>query len=192
MKAAIYARVSTEDQNCTLQLAECREFCIRQGWEIAGEYVDEGWSGAKASRPAFDRLLADAGRQKFGIVVVWKLDRWGRSLTNCLASIERLAKAGTSWVSCTQPELDTRHSSPTGRLLLHIIAAVAEFEREMIRERCRAGMKQAIAQGKRCSRPQAVYDREEAARMRRGGMRIRAIAEALGVSKSVIQRGLAA
>ena len=82
MRAAIYARVSTTDQNCELQLNELREYLNRHGWENAGEYVDVGWSGAKASRPEFDRLMQDAGKRKFDLVLCWKLDRFGRSLLN--------------------------------------------------------------------------------------------------------------
>src|SRR5215472_5696632 len=83
MKVAIYARVSTNDQNCELQPAELREYIIRRGWENAGEYADKGWSGAKAHRPEFDRLMRDAGQRRFDVVLCCKLDRFGRSLLNC-------------------------------------------------------------------------------------------------------------
>src|SRR5512133_2027092 len=98
---AIYARVSTQDQTCTMQLGELREYVQRRGWEIAGEYVDTGWSGAKVSRPELDRLMKDARMRRFDAVVVWKLDRWGRSVANCLASIHELTTLGVRWMAVT-------------------------------------------------------------------------------------------
>ena len=94
MKAAIYARVSTTDQNCELQLAELREYVRRHGWEIAGEYVDAGLSGAKASRPELDRLMRDAAQRKFDAILCWKLDRFGRSLLHCKTAIEQVRAHG--------------------------------------------------------------------------------------------------
>jgi DNA invertase Pin-like site-specific DNA recombinase len=90
MRAAVYARVSTTDQNCEMQLKELREYCQRRRWEIVGEYVDLGWSGARTSRPQFDRIMRDASLHKFDCVIVWKLDRWGRSVSHCLDSLEQL------------------------------------------------------------------------------------------------------
>jgi putative DNA-invertase from lambdoid prophage Rac len=134
VKVAIYARVSTVDQKCEMQLRELREYCSRRGWEIGGEDVDTGWSGTKASRPELDRLMRHAGEHRFDCVVVWKLDRFGRSV---LESLNRLASAGVRFIATTQ-SIDTDESNPTSKLLLYILAAVAEFEREMIRERVMA------------------------------------------------------
>src|SRR5579871_3642777 len=148
MKAAIYARVSTADQNCELQIRELHEYCSRRGWEISREYMDTGWSGAKASRPELDRLMRDASLRHFDAVLVWKLDRFGRSVRNCLDGIEALRAAGVRFLAVSQ-SIDTDEANPTARLLLHILASVAEFEREMIRERVCAGVKNAKRKGKR-------------------------------------------
>src|SRR5437660_523456 len=164
MKAAIYARVSTSDQNCGMQLRELREYAHRRGWEVAGEYVDTGWSGAKASRPQLDRLMQDASRRGFDAVLVYKLDRFGRSVRNCLDGIEALRSHGVRFLAVSQ-NIDTDESNPTSRLMLHILAAVAEFERELIRERVSAGMRSAKARGTRSGkamgRPRRIFDRGE-------------------------------
>jgi len=191
MRLALYARVSTADQDCTLQLRELRQYAAARGWPIAAEYVDTGWSGAKASRPELDRLMAAARKREFDAVVVWKLDRWGRSVQNCLASIQELRDLGIRWIAVTQ-NLDTDESNPTSRLLLTIMAAVSEFEREIIRERVKAGLAVAAENGRRPGRPYAVFDRQAALDMRQGGMSIRAIAEAVGAKKSVVARALKA
>src|SRR6266513_5253110 len=126
MKAAIYARVSTSDQNCEMQLRELREYAIRRGWEVAGEYVDTGWSGAKASRPQLDRLMQDASQRKFDCVLVWKIDRLGRSVLHLNQQLAALSSYGVRFISTSQ-SLDTGQSNPTSRLLLQILASVAEF-----------------------------------------------------------------
>src|ERR1700737_3206636 len=98
MKAVIYARVSTIDQSCEMQLLELREYAARRGWQIAGEYVDTGWSGARDNRPELDRLMRDARVRRFDTVLVWKLDRWGRSVAHCIRSIQELASLGIRFV----------------------------------------------------------------------------------------------
>ena len=140
MRAAIYARVSTTDQNCEMQLGELREYVRRHGWEIAGEYVDTGWSGAKASRPEFDRLMRDAAQRKFDAILCWKLDRFGRSLLHCKTALQQLQAHGVRFIATSQ-NIDTDESNPAARFLLHILMAAAEFERELIRERSLAGLK---------------------------------------------------
>jgi DNA invertase Pin-like site-specific DNA recombinase len=140
VKAAIYARVSTTDQKCEMQLNELREYVLRRGWENAGEYIDEGWSGAKASRPDFDRLMQDAGKRKFDVVLCWKLDGFGRSLTNCTAALQQLQAHGLRFIATSQ-NIDTDESNPAARFLLHMLMAAAEFERDLIRERAAAGLK---------------------------------------------------
>ena len=180
LQAAIYARVSTQDQNCEMQVRELREYAERRGWVIAGEYVDTGWSGAKASRPELDRLMRDAGLRRFDAVLVYKLDRFGRSVRNCLDGIEALSAHGVRFLAVSQ-SIDTDESNPTARLLLHILASVAEFERELIRERTLAGVRQAQAKGKVIGRPKRVFRRDEVVRLRNEGQSWRAIAETLGV-----------
>lgn len=189
MKAAIYARVSTSDQNCALQLAELNGYCERAGWTVYAEYVDAGISGAKASRPELDRLKADARMRRFDVVVVWKLDRWGRSMVDCIHGIQELAALKIRFLAITQA-IDTDHTSPVSKLLLNLLAAFAEFERELIRERIRAGVAAARSKGVKLGRTKKVFDREEALDLQQKGASVRTIARRLGVTKSVVQRFL--
>ena len=138
MKTAIYARVSTTDQTNAIQIRELKEYVERRGWELAGSYQDQ-MSGAKASRPGVDQLMADARRRKFDIVVVWKLDRFGRSLVHCVSGIQELASLGIRFIATSQG-LDTDESNPASQLLLHILAAVAQFERELILDHTHAAI----------------------------------------------------
>ena len=151
------ARVSTTNhgQDVTLQTRELREFAVARGWQVAGEYVDSGVSGAKDSRPELNRLMADAKRRKFDAVLVWKLDRFGRSLRHLVNAIAEFESLGIAFVSLSD-NLDL--STPSGRLMFNIIGAMAEFERELIRERVRTGMKNAKAKGARIGRPRAHVD----------------------------------
>ncbi len=185
MRAALYARVSTSDQKCDLQLNELREYAARRGWEIAGEYVDTGWSGAKASRPELNRLMADARLRRFDAILCWKLDRFGRSLINCVSAIQELTNLGVRFIAASQG-LDTDQTNPTAQLLLHVLAAVAEFERALIRERVAAGIKTARSQGKQIGRPKRVFRRDEAVRLRAAGLSWRKIAAELGVPTSTV------
>jgi putative DNA-invertase from lambdoid prophage Rac len=189
MITAIYARVSTTDQTCEMQLREMREYCQRRGW-TAEEYVDTGFSGAKASRPALDRLMKDARMKRFDAVLVWKLDRWGRSVSNCLSSIQELTTLGIRWIALTQ-NLDTDANNPMARFMLTIMAAVAEFEREIIRERVKAGMNNARCRGKSLGRKKAVFDRAKARELRAKGFSLRSIAKQSGVGLGTVQRLLA-
>lgn len=191
MRAAIYARVSTDEQNCDMQLRELREYCQRRDWPIAGEYVDQGWSGAKASRPEFDRLMGDARARRCDVVLVWKLDRWGRSVQHCLSTIAELSAVGVKWLAVTQG-IGTEESSPVSQLLLTILAAVAQFEREMIRERVKAGLAAAKHRGVRHGRPPLQIDKRRILRLRKAGQSQRRIAALLGVGKATIARVLAA
>jgi DNA invertase Pin-like site-specific DNA recombinase len=185
MTAAIYARVSTEDQQCEMQLTELRSYVERMGWE-ALEYVEKASGKAGAPRPELERLLADARLKRFGAVVVWKLDRFGRSLQEFVERVMLLDQLGIRFIAPSQG-IDTDRRSPAGKLLMHILAAIAEFERELIRERVRAGIAEAQRRGKHCGRPLKVFRRDEALRMRRRGMSWRAIARALGVPQSTVR-----
>src|SRR5258708_6292839 len=102
MRAAIYARVSTTDQNCEMQLRELREYVLRRGWQPASEYVDTGWSGAKASRPEFNRLIHDAGQRRVDVILCWKLDRFGRSLLHCKPALQELQGDGVRFIATSQ------------------------------------------------------------------------------------------
>jgi len=187
MKVAIYARVSTTDQNCEMQLRELREYSARRGWEIAGEYVDTGWSGAKKSRPELDKLMAAAREHRVDGIVVWKLDRFGRSVLNLVEALGDLATWGVRFVAVSQ-SIDTDASNPTTRLLLHILAAVAEFERELTRERVMAGLKAARHRGRCGGRPRRVFRRDHALELHAAGMSQVAIARKLGIARATLQR----
>ena len=128
-----------------MQLAELREYVLRRGWGPAAEYVDAGWSGSKASRPEFERLMRDAGRRVVDVILCWKLDRFGRSLLHCKTAIEQLRSYGVRFIATSQ-NIDTDESNPTSRFLLHVLMAAAEFERELIHERSVLGQKRYRAQ----------------------------------------------
>lgn len=191
MTCAVYARVSTTDQNCDMQLRELREYIKRRGWELASEYVDTGWSGAKKSRPALDKLMADAAQHRFDCVLVWKVDRFGRSVANLVDSLQQLATWGVRFISTSQ-SIDTDQANPTSKLMMHILAAVAEFEREMIRERVKAGMQAAKARGVKVGRRCVVFDRRRALDLHKKGQSRRQIARKLGVGLGTIHRLISA
>jgi DNA invertase Pin-like site-specific DNA recombinase len=179
MKTAIYARVSTADQHNAIQIRELTEYVERRGWELAGTYQDT-MSGAKANRPGLDNLMADARQRRFDAVLVWKLDRFGRSLLHCVSGIQDLSSVGIRFIATSQG-LDTDESNPASKLLLHILAAVAQFERELIRERTLAGIRIAQANGKQLGRPKRVFRRDELVRLREEGQSWRTIAAKLGI-----------
>jgi DNA invertase Pin-like site-specific DNA recombinase len=187
-RIAIYARVSTlNGQNPELQLAEIREYAARRGWTIAGEYVDLGVSGSKESRPELNRMLRDAHRRSFDAVVCWKLDRLGRSLKHLVTTIEDLAAYGVSFVSL-RDNLDL--STPSGRLMMHIIGAMAEFERELIRERVTAAIQAARKRGVRIGRPRTYVSPDKIREMREEGTPWRAIAKRLHIGTGTACRAL--
>lgn len=192
-KVAIYARVSTNngDQNPETQLVPLREYCQQRGWNVVEEYVDR-ITGAKEKRPALDQLMTDAKRRKFDTLLIWKLDRFGRSLRHLLNSLAEFDALGISFVSLTNA-IDT--TTPAGKLMFSIIGAVAEFERDLIRERVKAGMVRAKRNGTRSGnkigRPATSFDMEDARRRRGAGQTLRAIAKDLGVSAALlVKRGL--
>ena len=158
---------------------------------VVGTLLATGWSGAKASRPQLDRLKQDASKRSFDAVLVYKLDRFGRSVGNCLDGIEALRAHGVRFLAVSQ-NIDTDESNPTSRLMLHILAAVAELEREMIRERVCAGVKNARQKDKRLGRPKRVFDRQRAVELRQQGRSLTQIAWELGVGLGTIARTLSA
>ncbi len=191
-RAAIYARVSTANngQDPTLQTSELREYCGRRGWSIAGEYVDIGSSGSKEKRPELDRLIVDARRRRFDKILVWKLDRFGRSLRHLVNSLAELETLGVDFVSL-RDNLDL--STPSGRLMFQIIGAMAEFERALIQERVKAGMRNARAKGRRIGRPPQTPLSSElrtviADTYASGGTSLRALAKKFGTSLATVQR----
>jgi DNA invertase Pin-like site-specific DNA recombinase len=185
MKAAIYARVSTSNhgQDVGMQTRELREYCERRGFEIAGEYLDEGISGAKDSRPELNRLMTDAHRRKFDAVVCWKFDRFARSVSHLLRALETFGSLGIAFVSLSE-QIDT--TTPAGRMIFTVLGAVAELERSLIAERVRAGLRNARAKGKRLGRPRVVVDAAKIARLRASGASWPAIAREMGLSVGTV------
>ena len=187
-RAALYARVSTDEQDPGLQVAELRRLAEQRGWRVVDEYVDHGVSGSKESRPALDRLLADAQAGELDLVAVWKLDRLGRSLQHLLRTLDSLTDWGVQFVSARDSGIDT--TSPSGRLMLHMLAAFAEFERALLRERVIAGVRRAQAAGKHCGRKKVEIDLRPAVAMLDWGHGIKTTARSLGVSVSTLRRRL--
>jgi DNA invertase Pin-like site-specific DNA recombinase len=185
MRAAIYARVSTTNhgQDPSVQTRELREYCERRDWQITGEYVDVGISGSKDSRPQLNRLMADAKQRRFDAVCVWKLDRFGRSLRHLVNALADLESLGVTFISI-KDSLDL--STPSGRLMFQIIGAMAEFERALIQERVKAGLRNARAKGKTLGRPRVVVDTAQIARLRASGASWPSIARQLGVSVGTV------
>jgi DNA invertase Pin-like site-specific DNA recombinase len=182
LRAAVYARVSTLDQEPENQLQELRRYVEARSWSGV-EYVDRGVSGAKDRRPALDQLLADARRRRFDVVVCWRLDRLGRNLKHLITLLEDLQALGVAFVSL-QEGIDA--TTPAGKLQMHILGAIAEFERERIRERVLAGLQRARTQGTRLGRPRALVPIDRVERV--SGLPIDEAALTLGVSRSTLKR----
>jgi DNA invertase Pin-like site-specific DNA recombinase len=187
LRAAVYARVSTSNhgQDPNLQLREIAEYCARRGWTVTSEYVDVGISGSKEKRPELDRLMADAHRRKFDCVIVWKFDRFARSVSHLLRALETFNALGIAFVSLSE-SLDT--STPSGKMVFTVLGAVAELERSLICERVRAGLRNARAKGKRLGRPPADVDADKVVRLRALGRSWRKIARACGCCSRTAQR----
>ncbi len=184
--AAIYARVSTLDQNCNVQLEDLRRYASRR-FDRCYEYVDEGVSGTQRRRPKLDALMQAAHQRKFDVVLVWKFDRFARSVKHLVDSLEEFSALGIDFISYTEG-IDT--TTPTGQLLFHMVGAVAQFERDLIVERVRAGMAHARAMGKRIGRPRAEVDLEQVVLFRNQGKSLREIARLLAVPVSRVRRAL--
>ena len=185
-RAAIYGRVSTNNgQNPEMQLCELRAYCERRGWEIAGEFVDVGVSGAKERRPGLDRLLALCRKRSVDAVVVYRYDRFARSLRQLVNALEEFRALGIDFVSLHEG-VDT--STPNGRLVFGIFASIAEFERELIRDRVRSGLAAAKAKGKQLGRPRKVADATEIARLRAEGASWATIGKTLAIGEGTVRR----
>ncbi len=185
IRAAVYARVSTVDQEPENQLQELRRYVEARGW-TAQEYTDHGVSGAKDRRPALDRLVTDAKRRRFDVLVCWRLDRLGRSLKHLITLLADLEALGVSFVSLAEG-IDA--TTPAGKLQMHILAAISEFERSRTIERVQAGLQRAKRQGRTLGRPRRAISRRELARVE--GLSTREAAKVLGVPRSTLQRYLA-
>jgi DNA invertase Pin-like site-specific DNA recombinase len=185
-RVAIYARVSTNNgQNPEMQLIELRAYYEKRGWEAVGEFVDVGVSGAKERRPALDRLLALCRKRTVDAVVVYRYDRFARSLRQLVNALEEFRALGIDFVSLHEG-VDT--STPNGRLVFGIFATIAEFERELIRDRVRSGLAAAKAKGKRLGRPKVLVDLAEIARLRGAGDSWSTVAEKLGLGEGTVRR----
>ena len=183
---ALYARVSTLDQSCAMQLEDLRRYVARFGRSY--EYVEIGVSGAQRRRPQLDALMKDARKRLFDVVLVWKFDRFARSVKHLVDSLEEFRALGIDFISFTEG-VDT--TTPSGELLFHIMGAVAQFERDLIAERVRAGIAHARAMGKRIGRPRADIDVEQARHLRSQGHSLRKVAQVLDVPVSRVRRALA-
>jgi DNA invertase Pin-like site-specific DNA recombinase len=190
MRVAIYARVSTTNhgQDVNMQLRELRQFANARGWEIAGEYVDVGISGSKDNRPELNRLMADAHKRRFDVIVVWRFDRFARSVSHLLRALETFNALGVAFVSLSE-QMDT--TTPAGKMVFTVLGAVAELERSLIVERVKAGLRNARAKGKRLGRPPVNVDAVRIGRLRSRGRSIREIADELGYTRSLVHKTLA-
>lgn len=187
LRACLYGRVSTTDQNPRMQIDELREFAARRGYEVVGEFIDRGVSGTRDRRPELDRLMALAHRGKVDVVVCWRFDRFARSLKFLLLTLDDFRVRGIDFVSL-QDNIDT--STPTGRLAFAIVGAVAEMEREMNRERTRSGIAAARRRGAQIGRPRVRVDVKVARQLLAQGTSIREAAKQLGVGASTLTRAL--
>jgi DNA invertase Pin-like site-specific DNA recombinase len=183
MRVAIYGRVSTKEQDVMLQLHDLRDYAHRRGWIVTEEYVDLGESGATCSRPALDRLMADARQRRFDVVLVWRFDRFARSTRHLLLALEEFRQLGVEFVSFME-HIDT--GTPLGAAMFTIIGALAQFERELLIERVRAGIRKARAEGKRLGRPRVILNRGKIAELQRAGLSYHEIGRRLGLPKSTV------
>jgi DNA invertase Pin-like site-specific DNA recombinase len=186
-RVAIYGRVSTNNhgQDISMQTTELEQFAQARGWQVVGQYLDSGISGAKDSRPELNRLMADAHRRRFSVVAVWRFDRFARSVSHLLRALETFKALGIEFVSLSE-QMDT--STPTGKMVFTVLGAVAELERSLIAERVKAGLRNARAKGKRLGRPRKVVDAARISDLRQRGRSWREITEETGVSKGSAQR----
>jgi DNA invertase Pin-like site-specific DNA recombinase len=189
MRVAIYARVSTANngQDPTMQTRELKEYIERRGWKLAsdGEYIDIGISGTKEKRPELDRLMSDAHRRRFDCVVVWKFDRFARSVSHLLRALETFKAQGIEFVSFSE-QMDT--STPAGKMVFTVLGAVAELERSLIVERVKAGLRNARAKGKCLGRPKRIVDARQLAGLRAQGFGWKKISREMGIGVGTLYR----
>jgi DNA invertase Pin-like site-specific DNA recombinase len=188
-RVAIYYRVSTVDQSVDGQISELREYAERRGFEISGEFVDH-CSGAARQRPELDRMMGDVRQCKADVVLVWAFDRFARSTSHLVSTLEELQSLGVDFISYKQ-QIDT--STAAGKLTFTVLAAIAEFEREMIRERVKTGMANAkrvgTKSGNPIGRPRITASKQSRIRaMRNDGVSYTSISKQLGLAKSVVFR----
>ena len=183
-KAALYCRVSTGDQHLDTQLLDLREFAKQRGFELVGEYMDV-ISGAKAKRPGLDRLMADARRKRFDVVLVAAFDRIARNVRHFLEVLDELSHLDIQFISLRE-NIDT--GGPLGRAMLTIIGAISELERSLIVERVKAGMRRAKLEGRRIGRTPLNINREQVVEDRRSGMSLTKVAAKHHISRASVCR----
>lgn len=183
-RAALYVRVSTVDQHPETQLGELRQFAANR-FQIVGEYTDHGYSGVRARRPELDRMMDDARRHKFDVLLVWSCDRLARSTKHLLQTIDELNGMGIQFLS-QREAIDTE--GPLGRAILVIVSAMAELERCIIIERVKAGMRRARLEGRQIGRARLDVDRQQVITDRRSGMSLTQVAKKHGISRASVCR----
>ena len=190
MRAAIYARISTVNhgQDLGMQTREIREYLERRGWRLVEEYTDN-ISGGKEQRPGLDKLMKDAHRRRFDVVVVWKFDRFARSVSHLLRALETFQSLGINFVSLSE-SIDT--STPMGKMVFTVLGAVAELERSLIAERVRAGLRNARAKGQKLGRPRLDVDMTDVRQRLKAKESLRSIARSLEVSPALLWKRLQA
>jgi DNA invertase Pin-like site-specific DNA recombinase len=184
-RAALYLRVSTIDQNPETQALDLRAFALQRGLQIVETYTDHGVSGTKARRPALDRMMGDARRHRFDVVVVWSCDRLARSTKHLLQTLDELNYYGVQFLS-QREAIDTE--GPLGRAIIVIVSAIAELERSLIVERVRAGMRRARLEGRQIGRARLGVDREQVLQDRRSGMSLTLVARKHAISRASVCR----
>ena len=187
-RVALYVRVSTDQQTVENQTRELRQLAERRGWQVVEVYSDAGISGAKGrdSRPGLDSMLKDASRRRFDVIMAWAIDRLGRSLSDLLHIIQHLEACGVD-LYLDQQSIDT--TTPMGKLVFQVTGAFAEFERTMIRQRVKAGLKRAVAQGVKLGRPKIDSATERKVRKQLAkGLGILKVAKSLGIGTGTVQR----
>jgi DNA invertase Pin-like site-specific DNA recombinase len=187
MRVSLYARVSTLDkgQDPDMQLRELREYCQRRGWAVCKEYVDRGVSGSKESRPELNRMMVAAAKREFDAVVVWRFDRFARSTSHLLRALGEFDALGIAFVSLTEA-IDT--STPMGKMIFTVLAAVGELERNLIVERVRCGMRNAKAKGKSIGRRRVTVNASQITALRNAGRSWSEVCAETGLSAGTARR----
>jgi DNA invertase Pin-like site-specific DNA recombinase len=185
IRAVTYLRVSTQDQNPHNQRSDLKRYAEARQWTLVAEYLDHGFSGALRDRPGLQKLMQDARRRRFDVVLVWRFDRFARSTRHLLEALHEFKGLGVGFVSFSEGiDLGT----PLGEAMFTMVAAISQLERDILRERIQAGIRRAKAEGKKLGRPPAEVPREEILRLRRQGLSVRQVALTLGISKTAVGR----
>jgi len=181
-RCAIYARVSRDSQKVDMQLHDLRRYADQRGFEISREFIDEGFSGSLSSRPALNEMMDGARKRKYDVVLVWRFDRFARSTQHLLSALEEFGTLGIEFISY-QENLDT--TTPLGKMVFTLVSSIATLERDIIRDRVRAGLATARSKGKRLGRPPKANS-DEIMKLRAEGLSFRQISEQLGIAKSTV------